>query len=319
MPLLIKFDITAYLNDRLPNRFESDSRGWLIGPCLWHADGKRPNLGVRIDTGSYRCLACNAKGDVVSLVQRIENLPTYDEAAIWLESRYGVTGEDFTVELRLGAVADGGDEKRIDFDYPGDEILQPLRWRHPYLETRGITEEWQRRFEIGYSRDKQAITLPWRDRLGRLVTVKYRSVFGKAFWYSPSVPAGMKNRLLYGLHHITRRQDKTVWIAEAEIDAISLWQSGRPAVALGGNSMSAHQAFELTMAGVEHVALACDRDRGGEAAHESIRRRLSQYGITCVDAVWPDGFEGKDCNELLLVGRIDELRTETIGFALGRR
>lgn len=310
----LNIDIRTYLNERLPGRFEEDSRGWLTGACLFHADGRRPNLGIRPETGSYRCLSCGAHGDLVSLVQRIEGFASYEEAHDWLYERYG-TDEDgeALIEFELFDRKETQRKAAVAWHPPDESILNGYKWRHPYLGRRGIAEIWQRSFEIGYDRETRSITFPWRDRRGRLITVKHRRVDNKRFWYWPRVPAGVKNSLLYGLHHIARRRDATAWICEAEIDCISLWQSGRPAVALGGAYMSPQQARELALAGVERVVLACDRDAGGQKAHETIRARLEQLGIECVDAIWPERFNGKDVNDLLITGRIDELTIESLG------
>jgi DNA primase len=304
-----RFDVREYLESRLPGYFIEDGRGWLIGSCLFHNDGRRPNLGVRPETGRYRCLSCGANGDRISLIQRIEGFATYDEAREWFIERYGESDDDDDETITFEIAFD--EERRepaAKWNPPNESILAQYKWRHPYVYSRGITELWARRFEIGYDRATLTITFPWRDRKGHLITVKHRRVDDKRFWYSPRVPPGVKNTLLYGLHHVARRRDPAVWICEAEIDCISLWQSGRPAVALGGAFMSATQARELALAGVARVVLACDRDEGGQKAHESIRDRLCLYGIECAEAVWPEDFDGKDVNDLLLVGRIEEMK-----------
>lgn len=320
----INLSVPDYLESRLPGHFVEDDRGWLIGSCLWHDDGKRPNLGIYGETGYYKCLSCGAHGDLIKLVQKVEKLPTYGAAEDWLEAHYGIESDQEAVVLHLGP-KEKRQPREIVWTPPSEDVFELYRHRHPYLaEERGISEEIQRMFEIGYH--KHAITMPWRDRRGQLITVKFRSVIDKTFWYAPRVPPGLKGTLLYGLHLIAEIGYKTVWITEAEIDCLSLWQEGKPAVAIGGSQLSPAQAYALAVAGVSKVIKACDRDEAGAKAHRSIDRELRKYGISASESIWPkdavilDKATGlprpvKDVNELLLAGRIKELtHTDGSGF-----
>ena len=38
--------------------------GWQTVKCLFH-DDRTPSLGINLDHGGFRCLACNASGDLV--------------------------------------------------------------------------------------------------------------------------------------------------------------------------------------------------------------------------------------------------------------
>ncbi|UJF36590.1 toprim domain-containing protein [Paenibacillus hexagrammi] len=313
----LNINITKYLESRLPGHFHEDGRGWLIGHCLWHNDGKRPNLGVFEETGHYRCLSCGARGDLIRLAQKVDGFATYEESEDWLNDTYG-TGSDSREAIAFEFPIDEG-PKESDWTPPTEDVFELYRFRHPYMQDqRGISEAIQAQFEVGYDPGSRSITFPWRDRIGKLITVKFRTVYDKKFWYAPRVPAGRKGTLMYGLHEVARTKSKTVWVPEAEIDALSLWQSGRPAAALGSSLMSSHQALELALSGVERVIPICDRDDAGRKANASIHKEMRKYGITVTDAIWPPDFDGKDVNELLLSGRIDELSTNELNsmFAL---
>ena len=56
------------------------------GCCPFHADGGRPNLVVFPRSGRWVCFRCDARGDAIAFVQRIENI-SFREAA----SRLGST------------------------------------------------------------------------------------------------------------------------------------------------------------------------------------------------------------------------------------
>jgi len=59
-----------------------DARGtWITAWCIFHDDGKNPNLRIRTDSGGvFRCFSCGAKGNILNLVERAKNL---DREAAW--------------------------------------------------------------------------------------------------------------------------------------------------------------------------------------------------------------------------------------------
>lgn len=316
-------DIVAYLADRLPAHFDENYRGILIGSCLFHRDGARPNLAIFPESGGYFCNACGAKGNVVNLVQRIEGFASYSDAEAWLVETYGDGAldddEDAPIRLILGGKRKPSRPVPRIWTPPDPAILDEFRRRHPYLERdRGVEEAWQRRFGIGYCARRQAITFPWYDRKGALMTVKFRSIRDKAFWYTP-MGQGVKKSLLYGIHHVQRRRDKRVAVVEAEIDAITAWQAmGLAAVGAGGAEFSDEQARELALAGVEEVVLMGDNDVAGRRLNDTVRQKMARLGVGALEVAWQH--EVKDVNDALLAGRIAEVRVEERrGLALGGR
>lgn len=316
----LTIDVREYLFDRLPRHF-AEEHGWLKGACLFHQTRDGAPFGVNVESGGFNCLSCGARGNLVSLVQRIEGFDTYDDAAAWLRNNYGDERDpDAPLVLTLKGVDLTPPAPLVRWKPPGDEILEPYRFRHAYLEQeRGISELWQRRFEIGYDRARNAITFPWRDRKGALITVKFRPTWTKGFWYTP-VPQGVKKRLLYGLHHVARRKDRVVFVVEAEIDAITLWQAGHAAVAVGGSNFSDEQALELALAGVETVVACGDRDDAGAKLNAQVERKMARLGVEVARVAWPSGCDAKDANELALAGRIGEIGIEekAKGLRIGR-
>jgi CHC2 zinc finger/Phage integrase family len=51
------------------------------GRCPFHADGGRPNLVVFPRSGRWVCFRCDARGDAIAFVQRIENISFRDAAS----------------------------------------------------------------------------------------------------------------------------------------------------------------------------------------------------------------------------------------------
>src|ERR1700682_3194370 len=46
----------------------------MVGRCIFHADGGRPNLHIYADSESWRCYRCGVGGDVLAFVMRAENI-----------------------------------------------------------------------------------------------------------------------------------------------------------------------------------------------------------------------------------------------------
>jgi hypothetical protein len=323
----LDLDISAYLADRLPAHFLEGYRGdMLIGACLFHTDGMRPNLAIFTESGGYFCNACGASGNVVSLVQRIEGFATYGVALAWLREVYGINryddGEERPLRLSIG-VDLAVKAPAAKWSPPDPKILDEYRWRSSYLEEeRGIEEAWQRRFDIGFDRRRKAITFPWYDRKGALMTVQYRPTWTKGFWFLPC-GRGVKKALLYGIHHVQRRQERRVAVVEAPICAMSVWQSlhashSLGAVATGGSVFTDEMARELALAGVEEVVALGDRDAAGARMNAEIERKMARYGVRTLEAEWPRGFDGKDANEALLAGMLGELRVGSKGLRIGK-
>ena len=268
---------------------------WVQACCPFH-DDRHPSFAVNVEHGGYSCLACGAKGSFPALVQKLDGFDTTYDAAQWLIANHG----HYVVREEPLVVRFADDEPTTDWVIP-DTLLAQYRYRHPYLTERSIPEKWQRLFEVGYSKRDSAITLPWRDERGRLLTIKFRSVRDKSFWYAPSVPSGVKAQTLYGLDRVLKWNQRIVAITEAEIDCISVWSAEIiGAVALGGNHMSSEQAAKLvrTLPEDTEIVIFTDADSGGDAAANSIVDALvGRFTVSRVD--WAlVRHPAKDANDL---------------------
>lgn len=284
--------------------------------CSPFRDERRPSFAVRLDTGVWIDSGSTdeewRKGSFVKLLAWLRN-ETWAETEDYLLSEYA--------SFDLGDV----DSLRLDFsglrlEEPAPEPLDPAildqyRFRHPYLsERRGIEEKYQRGFRVGYDRASRAVTFPWFDRHGRLVNVKFRSVVDKRFWYLPSGQP-IKNHL-YGLHHVHRKGERRVFLVESEIDAITLWQAGFPAIALGGASMSPAQKGLILQSPIEELVLATDNDAAGRRIADSVANQLNGY-LSLWRMEIPE--DKKDVNDLTreeLIEAAHNVKPLTIGWSL---
>lgn len=293
--IVVEVDVYQYLVEKGLNKVRQVGQN-TMGCCPFHHENS-PSFGVNNETGLYNCFGCGAKGTFGHLVKELDRFDTVADAEEYLINVYGSYAVSIDEPIQL------------EFDDPtskqeywiDDSLLDQFRRRHPYLGRRGIEEEWQRRFGIGYSMEKKAITIPWRDEKGRLLSVKMRKVHGKAFWYEPPMPNRVKSETLFGLDKVLKWNLRQVAITEAEIDCLSVWQARMVGcIAIGGNQFTDAQADKLIryLPHDTELIVFTDNDEGGRHARRLIVNKLGgRFKISQVNWNLVKG-NPKDANDL---------------------
>lgn len=254
--------------------------------------------GTFKDSGAYD--ADYESGNFVKLLAFLRD-ETYEEAFEYLLDAYcgGLNSGDNNFELPTLHMRNSDVRNRITL---ASDRLNAYKFRHPYLGRRGITEKVQRFMDVGFRKDAQAITIPWRHVNGDLANVKYRKVRGKAFWYERG--AEPVRNLVYGLDKVYAHDLSEVWICEAEIDAMSAYTLSQPAVAIGGASVSERQLELIRKSPISSAVIATDNDKAGEKVKRQLIEGLRGY-VRLKEIAW--GGEGKanvkDVNEALVGGK----------------
>ncbi len=127
----------------------------LVGLCPFHGE-KSPSFHVHPDRGFYKCFGCDAKGDVLTFVQKQENIG-FTDALRLLGKRYGVEVEN--EDPRAARVR--SEKEAI---YHANEVARA--WFHrmlldagegaaarDYCTNRGITAATIGAFSLGYAPD----------------------------------------------------------------------------------------------------------------------------------------------------------------------
>ena len=227
---------------------------------------KKPSLYVNIDNkpGVWHCFGCEQRGSFETLVQAFTG---------WSHTKSVMT-------CRAWARAVANDPPRPKPPpipkLPQEARLAPLRWRHPYIYSRGVIEETAQRFGVGYDKATNMITFPWFAGNGTLVAIKSRSPNSKYYKFDDGSDP---NSTLYGLQFV--KQHSFVWPVEGEFDAMFLDQCFRlghftrhHAVALGGKYMHNRQIDVLCRREPHRVVLMLDNDDAGREAQAEITKRL---------------------------------------------
>ncbi|MBU5266239.1 toprim domain-containing protein [Virgibacillus proomii] len=260
--------------------------------------------GTWADSGAYD--ADYESGNFVKLLAFLRD-ETYEETAEYLLSTYGLNSVNAGDNLRLPKLHLPKQRKPVVL---AETTLKPYAYKHPYLTKRGISEKVQRFMGVGFSRQANAITLPWRYANGKLANVKYRKTQGKAFWYRKG--AEPVRHLVYGIDKVYRHGLSEVYICEAEIDVMSVYTAGKPAIAIGGASISDKQIELIRKSPIERVIIATDSDKAGEKVKRQLIDALK--GAVELREVLPFPSGVKDVNEALVSGNVEAIRkTKPVG------
>lgn len=293
----IENELRQYSWDR--ERWTSDK---LIACSPFRQDNS-PSFFVNLESGGWGDsggIGEYANGNLMSLIGYLRGTSPY-EAGEYLIDKYGalydITGDsEGDVTLRV-ATPKISTKTQFTKEISGEHVIQAVS---PYVTTRGISDDVQRKFAIGYGEGHRGFTaIPWYTVDGRLANVKYRSTSDKRFFYEAN--ATSVNTLVYGID--AARGNVEVVIVEGEIDALSWWTAGIPAVALGGAHINDIQSEMIAREGFKRIYLGGDNDKQGRKLDKLLTDKLGKYA----EIYEIDYGEYKDANEALKAVGTNEL------------
>jgi DNA primase len=263
-----RVSIAAVLQDKGLKTAFTKRGDQLFGPCPVHG-GDNPNAFViNLSKNIWHCFTqCNAGGDVVKLVRRLDS-KTYQQSAAYLASLANTPKASSLVHQTHMKKAFRPFTKSLT-----------LNASTPWLNKKGITSLTAKRFEAGaYDapgflngcigvrlHDLQGYPIGYA---GRRLNPKHVQLYGK--WKLP--PALPKSELLYNFHRLSSYTHKTTVIVEGPWAVMRLAQLNIPAVALLGIHLSQTQRDLLRT--LQPVILMLDGDCAGRRATSRIRNAL---------------------------------------------
>lgn len=267
-------------------------RGEKLQACSPFREEKHPSFAVNLENGSWVDSGADAeserKGSFISLLSHFRG-ETYEETAEYLLEKYSHILDDVeTLKLEL-KLSFGRDEKVLGKEHYADEINKPSN----YLRGRGIVDVIQEHFQTGIGRTGECVVLPWHDRTGRIINIKYRSTKGKKFWFIKDGKPIKQH--VYGLFAVLKGNYTKVWAVESEIDCLYLWSNGIPAVAFGGASINDTQKNLILNSCIENLVIATDNDAVGKRFGQVLAEEFAGY-LGIEKLLIPEGI--KDVNEL---------------------
>ena len=173
-----------------------------------------------------------------------------------------------------------------------EEELDKYRYIHPYLYSRGLTDEIIERFDIGYDRERKEITFPVRDIEGRCVFVAGRSTQCKFF----RLPKGL-DKPVYQAYRFNSGKYRTAYITESFLNCLTCWKYDKPSMAMIGTG-NQKQYEILNNLPVREYILAFDPDEAGRKATERFRKNV--HGKIIKELVYTDNRDINDLQEEFL-------------------
>src|SRR6266852_1207493 len=298
----------------------------MVGRCIFHPDGGRPNLYIYADSESWRCYRCGIGGDVLEFVMHAEDIG-FREAVDRL-----IGGQQGPVRATPRPPAAPHETSKRTNERTADElaVLQTAtNFYHSnllaepraldYLAQRGISVATARQYRLGYAAGDQLLPLLHWQRLplgaalhlGLLTRAGHEFMAdrivipelcaGRPMWLigravaedlSDDVPKylglpGAKPLLGWDL----ARGSTTVCVVEGVFDFLTIRQWGYPVVALLGTKVRPDQVDQLRAFSRAYLVLDTD-----DAGFEATLALYDAIGPTAVPVALPDDI--KDPAEL---------------------
>lgn len=269
VPVDILHELEPYLDHFRDHRVVLDK----FQSCSPFRYEKHPSFAVNLETGTWIDSGSPTelyhKGNFVSLLSFLRQ-EEYSDTEEYLFESYNIMLENVS-RLKLDIQLDNTLSTKT---YIWKDMSH-LHYRHPYLRRRGITDEVQKLFCIGYDKQHDAIAIPWISTDKEIINIKYRSTKYKQFFYEPD--GQLTRNYVYGLAQCIHKGYKDVVIVESEIDCMYLWSNGIPAVAMGHAGINDVQILLMVNAGIESVTMASDNDAAGYRFKEYMKKNLPKY------------------------------------------
>ncbi|NHZ84598.1 MAG: AAA family ATPase [Planctomycetia bacterium] len=155
---------------------------------------------------------------------------------------------------------------------------------------RGLAEQTIKHFNLGYDKEKNAISIPVYKR-GELINIRYRFLDNNDMKYTQEKGCEV---WLYNEDGISKGLKKGgVLIVEGEFDLISSWQAGFKNVISPASGKNSYGVWLELLDNIPKVYIAYDNDKPGKSASLKLSERI---GVDkCMEVLYPDGI--KDANE----------------------
>lgn len=260
-------------------------------PCPFHKNGLEKHNSCTIycgsgdlPAGSFHCFTCSESGSFPKFVGACFDEDTsFGEE--WLLENYSYNLIKKDIDLPIIDLDQKQEKKYLD-----DSILEQFSDYHPYMNKRKLTNDIIEKFEIKYDPLSKSIVFPVRDINGKISFLTRRSIEGRKFF----IDRGADKSIIYLLYNIIKENIKTVVVCEGQINALTSWLYGYPAIALLGAGTTKDQIDVLNSTTIKHYILMYDGDQAGRKGASRFKKFIKK-DVFVDDIIMP---EGKDINDL---------------------
>lgn len=284
--------IIKQLKSELPTiRFREiiDKKTSVVVTCPFHNGGNEKhascfinnNESLDIPYGYVHCFGCGYKANLQQFISDCFQ-KDINFGIEWLIARFGYLENNDTIDMPDSLIFKK-ENKELDESY-----LETLLDYHPYMTKRKLSDDVIKKFHIKYDPKTETIVFPVWDEKNKLKLLTRRSIQSKNFYIDSAA-----EKPVYLLNFILKENIQTVYVTESQINALTLWGWGYPAVALFGTG-SANQYKILNKADIRSYILCFDGDAAGKAGELRFKKNIKSDRLittVCIPA-------GKDVNDL---------------------
>lgn len=231
--------------------------------CSPFRDDSSPSFYVNFNNqwaGTWGDSGDGSTGNFIQLVAQLDGTD-YEEALEKLREEFELGAYD-TPQISVG----------VSVTQSRDRFREVPYKKSAYLLSRGISEATQELYQT--SEEDDFIRLPYIDGMNVWRSIKYRRTFSKDFYYEDG--NNHIKDLLFGHHAVYEKNPSTLFICEAEIDALTAYEMGYVAVSLGSANLSSTQIRLIQKFGIENIVIASDNDLKGNMVAEDIRQAFAK-------------------------------------------
>ena len=239
-------------------------------------DDKHPSMSYDDKRNIVKCFSCNSSYDLISLYaldNNLDNSKDFKRIIDELALKYNVdtkANKSDTIKKVINVIP-----KKEDYTKYINKCKKNID-KTDYLLKRGISEELQQKYNIGYDIKERMLVLPISKTcyLGRYTDDTNR--------YKHHKPKGTTNELFNGNYLKDSDYKTIIWVTEAIIDALSLEEINEDIKAISLNSVNnasqlVQEAKDNNFKGV--FMLALDTDTIGINASTDLKEDLEAIGI----------------------------------------
>lgn len=255
------------------------SGGEVLVFCPYHDNTESPALMVNTVKCVFLCMSCGERGTLQKLSEKIGKpfLRTMDVHDVESSLR------------RLRGKMERQEEDELEPIGKKSEawLNQFVKRRHPYWRERGITDAVRREWQLGYDRQRNAVTIPICAMNGSVMGVIRRHL-GDEHRDRWRYPSGFRMQLhLFAAHRLKVYGNDGLTIVEGSIDCIRVWMAGVPCVATLGAQFSEHQRNLIHKVAGRRIHVMMDNDEAGREAQSDIESKLSADGYEVFRVPYP--------------------------------
>jgi DNA primase len=246
--------------------------------CPFHSNRHTSSFSVSQTSGAFICFnpACGETGTLIDLIKRTMNKNDFQSLRL-------IANKETEALNNFDEIMQDMLEDKPVFEEFSQEILNRLHSElgssveaRSYLEHRGINQDSMKHFGLGYSGSMNMVVTPVHSPDGIPIGIVGRSIEGKTFKNSTSLP---KSKTLFNIHRAKKIGEQVI-VCESNFDAIRIHQAGFPNVVATLGGFLSNEQHSLLNRHFNKIIIMTDADEAGRELGRSISNKLRNKDIS---------------------------------------